>query len=101
MAAMRFDDPPTDGQSHTGALRFRGEECLENTLGFIDGKPDARIAHRNQWLAILGPLRCDGQLTTRVLHRLDAVEHEVHQDLLQLDAICCRRRKLWIELGAD
>jgi hypothetical protein len=40
-AAMRLDDPPTDRQSHAGALRFGGEECVENALGLIDRKPDA------------------------------------------------------------
>src|SRR5258708_15460597 len=59
MAAMRRDDPPTDGQSHARALRFRGVVGLENALSFIDGKPDASIAHRDQWLITLGPLGCD------------------------------------------
>jgi hypothetical protein len=40
-APMRFDDPPTDRQSHAGALRFGGEECVENALGLIDRKPGA------------------------------------------------------------
>ena len=38
-AAMRFDDPPTDRQSHAGALRLGGEECLENALAFVTGSP--------------------------------------------------------------
>src|SRR5271156_3067320 len=63
-AAMRLDDPPTDGQSHTGALRFCGEECVEDAFGFVDRKSFARIPHRNQELTILGPFRCDGQFTT-------------------------------------
>src|SRR5260370_4872497 len=48
MPAMSLDDPSTNGPSHPAASRFRGEECLENALGFIDRKPDARITHRNQ-----------------------------------------------------
>src|SRR5260370_23567123 len=100
-AAMRFDDPPTDRQSHTGTLRLVGEECLENALAFVDGKPGARIAYRNQQLTILAPLRCDGHFTTGVLHRLDAVEHEVHQNLLQLHAIGCGRRQADVEPGPD
>ena len=35
---MRLDDPPTDGQSHPGAMRFCGEECFENAIGLIDRK---------------------------------------------------------------
>jgi hypothetical protein len=99
--AVGRDDPPTNGQSHAGAARFRGEERLENALGIVDRKPYSRITHRNQQLTILGPLRRDGQFAARLLHRLDAVEHEVDQDLLQLNAICCRRRKLRIEVGVD
>src|SRR5271156_5904557 len=100
-AVMRLDDPPTDGQSDTGALRFCGEECVENALGFIDRKPDARITHRNQQLTMLGPLRCYRQFTACISHRVDAVEHEVHQTLLQLAAIRCRPRKARVELRAD
>jgi len=75
---MRLDNPPTDRQSHASALLFGGEERLKNAFHFSDGEADARITHRNQYWTILGPLRCDRQLTARVFHRFDAVEHEVH-----------------------
>ena len=101
MAAMRFDYAPTDRQSHTGALWLGREECLENAFGFVGGKPDAGIAHQNPYLTILAFLRCNGQLTTGVLHRLDGVEHEVHQNLLQLHAIGCGRRQAEVEPGPD
>src|SRR5258705_13430551 len=52
-AAMRFDDPPTDRQSHTGALRLGGEECLEKALALVEREPGARIPYRNQQLNIL------------------------------------------------
>src|ERR1700733_2353601 len=100
-AAMRLDDPPTDGKSHPRALRFCGEECVEDALGLIDGKPDAGITHRNQELTLLDPLRCDGKVTACLSHRLDAVEHQVHQNLLQLNAIRCRPRKPRVEFPAD
>src|SRR5271156_3068087 len=32
-AAMRLDDPPTDGKAHPRALRFCCEECVEDALG--------------------------------------------------------------------
>ena len=32
-AAMRFDDGPADGQSHSSALRLSREECMEDLLG--------------------------------------------------------------------
>ena len=43
--------------------------------------------HRNEELIMLDPLRCDNQFAARLSHGLDAVEHEVHQNLLELDAI--------------
>ncbi len=45
---MRRNDPAADGQSHPGALRFRGKERVENALGRIARKPNAGIAHRDQ-----------------------------------------------------
>jgi hypothetical protein len=98
---MRLDDPPTDRQSHAGSLRLGGEERLENAFGFLSGrKPDARVAHRNQQLAILAPLRRDAEFAAFILHRLDAIEHEVHQHLLQLHAIHCRRWQRRVEIRA-
>src|SRR6266436_7473969 len=69
-AAMRFDDPPTDRQSHAGALRLRGEEGLENTLAIVM-QPGAGISYRNQQLTVVAPFRGDSQFTTRVSHCLD------------------------------
>ena len=40
-ATMRFDNPPADRQSHAGALRFGGEECIEDLVYFFRGKSDA------------------------------------------------------------
>jgi hypothetical protein len=40
-ATMRFDNPPTDRQSHASALRFGGEECIEDLVYFFRGKSDA------------------------------------------------------------
>src|SRR5260221_2744062 len=46
-AAMRLNNPATDGQSYAGSLRFRGEERLENAFGFLSRKPNPRVTHRN------------------------------------------------------
>src|SRR2546423_13750489 len=76
-AAMRFDNLPTDRQSHAGALRFGGEERLENAIGSIRGDSNTRITHGNQQLTIRGLLRSDGQFTAPIFHRLETVEHEI------------------------
>ena len=72
-----------------------------HALGLVIRKADARIAYRDQKPIRLDPGRCDGQFTTGLSHRLDAVEHQVHQNLLQLYAIRCRPEKPPVEFRAD
>jgi hypothetical protein len=50
------------------------------------GSPNS-IADGHLKLLVFRPLRLDGYLTpsVHILHRIDAVEHEVHENLLQLD----------------
>ena len=38
-AAMGLNYPSTDGQPHSGSLRFGGEERLKNAFGFLSWKP--------------------------------------------------------------
>ena len=101
MAAMRLNDPPADAQSHAKPMHFGCEERVEDTLGFVDRESDTRIAHRNHWPTIIASLRRHGQVTARVFHRLDAVQHEVNQYLLQLHTVSYRSGKRRIELRAD
>src|SRR6516162_3223104 len=100
-ATMGLNYPSTDGQPHSGSLRFGGEERLKNAFGFLSWKPCPRVTHRNQQLTIFGPRGRDAQLTALILHCLDAVEHQVHQYLLQLNVIRCRRWKRCIEICSD
>ncbi len=46
-------------------------------------------------------LRSYSELTTRILHCLDTVQHEVHQRLLQLHAICHHSRKFLRKVAAN
>ena len=64
-------------------------------------QPDAGITYRNQQLTVVAHFRGDGQFTTRVSHRLDSVDHEIHQDLLQQYPIRCRRRKPRVYFRTD
>src|ERR1700719_3544991 len=54
--AMGLYDPATDGQSHTGSLRFRGEERLEKAFEVLAGKSNAGVTPRNQQSPVFGPL---------------------------------------------
>src|SRR5467141_4643606 len=101
-AAMRLNDRPTDGQPHTSPVILGRKECLEDLLRLLLRQSHAGIAHRNQQLTVAG-FRLDGEFTsaTRFLHGVDAVEHEIHEDLLQLDTIGHDLGKVLRELGAN
>src|SRR5713101_9675981 len=100
---MRFNDRAADGQTHSGPLRLRRKERLEYLVRLLRGKPYAGIADGHLKLLVFRSLRPDGQLTrsVHVLHRIDAIDHKVHQHLLQLHAISCNRGKLCRQLRPD
>src|SRR6516162_8498387 len=81
--AVRFDNRPTDGQSHAGALRFGGKERLEDLFRLFLVLSHPRIDDRDQNLTILVLLRPDRKFSwsAYTLHGFDAVEHHVHQNL--------------------
>src|SRR5713101_2911941 len=84
-AAMRLDDRTADGQPHTSPVIFGRKECIEDLFRLFRGKSHTGITDRDQQLSIAG-FRPDGKLTSasHSLHGIDAVEHEVHEYLLQL-----------------
>ena len=87
---MRFHNGSADAKSHASAMGFGGKEGIEDLIHLLCRQPDARIADRHHKLLILPSLRLDGELTSArdSLHSIDAVEHEVHENLLQLDTVC-------------
>src|SRR6202040_2491533 len=80
-AAMRLDNGPADRQSHADALSLGGKECIKDLVRLPYGQPPPRIADGDQQPTILGLLRLDYKFASRaqVLHRFDAIEHEVHE----------------------
>src|SRR5258708_2465686 len=82
---MRFNDGAADRQPHTGAVRFGGKERMED-LFLLRGQTPAGIGNRDQQLTILGLLRLDRKFApgVHVLHGINAIEHEVHQQLQQV-----------------
>jgi hypothetical protein len=93
---MRFNDRTDDPQAHAGAVRFGGKERIKNLLLLVRRQAHAGIADRDQHVTILTALRLEGELAgpTHILHRVDAVHHEVHQHLLQLHAISHHLREV-------
>jgi len=100
---MRFDDGPTDGQSHAGALGLGGVEGIKDVFCNVWRQSYAHISYRNQNLSGLVLLRADGKFSTSrdVLHGFDAVEHQVHEYLLQLDTVGDDLGKIVREIGAN
>src|SRR5882724_7677431 len=88
-AAMRLDDRTADGQPHTSPVIFGRKECIEDLFRLLRGKSHTGITDRDQQLSIAG-FRTDGKLTSasHSLHGIDAVEHEVHEYLMQLHTVC-------------
>jgi hypothetical protein len=88
-AAVRFNNGAADPQPHARAVSLGGKERIEELVLLLRRQPRARIADRDQHLTILAALRPDGQhaCSVCILHRFDAVHHQVHQHLLQLHAI--------------
>jgi len=84
-AAMRLDDGTTNGQAHPDAIRLRRIKCIEHLVR-LGAQADARITHRDQQVSTIRAVRLDGNFTcgTQPLYGLDAIEREVHQNLLQL-----------------
>src|SRR5580700_10412164 len=89
MAPMLFDDGAAYRQTNADTTRFRGEERIENLIWEQRRQSNAGIADGHRDLSIFRSLRRYGKLPCPVLvvHCLDAVDHEVHQNLLQLHAI--------------
>ena len=84
-----LDDAETSRQTQAGALPawFRRKECVEYLVGFVQGQPGPCVMNRNVDLAVLTQLRLHRKHAARILHRLDTIEHEVHQYLLQLHPV--------------
>jgi hypothetical protein len=87
---MGIDDGPADRQPHPHSAGLRCVESLENALDMlrIDARPG--IANRDEDAIRLRLLGADQQLSRPRLdraHCFDCVQHQVQDDLLQLNTI--------------
>src|SRR5437588_12101459 len=85
-AAMRLHDGTADGQSHAAALRLGGKERRKDLIHLLRWQPHTRITDRELELTVL-QFRLHRKLSAGVLHGFDAVKHEVHEHLLELDTV--------------
>src|ERR1700739_4620911 len=97
---MRLNDRPADAKPHTGAVCFSRKERIEDILRHLRGEPYARITQRNKNLLALISLRLDGELSCSIdfLHRFDAIDEQIHHNLLQLQTISNDLRQIGCQL---
>ena len=100
-AAVRLDDGLADRQAHAAALRLGGEERIKDLIGFARRQPGAGVVDRNLDLTVLPQLRFDREDAACVAHCFNAVEHQVHQNLLDLDPVSNDAWNIVGEIGAE
>ena len=96
---MAFDDRTADPQPYAGAVGFGGDERIENPIRLVRRQTQAGITDRDQHVTVLTAMRLERELagSIRILHRVDAVDHEVHHYLPQLHAISDHLREVRCE----
>ena len=94
--SMRLDDGAADRQAHSQTLRLGGEEGLEQPLRGGGRDAGAGVAHGDFRHALRGPrLQLDlPAVAARFANGVDGVLHQVHDDLLDLDAVRVDRQRL-------
>jgi len=88
-AAVGLDDRPADREPHARALSLGAEERVKDLVRLLRRNAHSCIRDRNQQLTTSGHQGSDCKLALAlcVLHRLDTVEHEIHENLLQLHSV--------------
>src|SRR3984957_12145363 len=101
---MGINNRTADRQPHPHALWLGGEEGLEEPVRPRRVDPEPQIRSRNKHVAgfvisgsdLYPPLPMRG-----IRHRLDAVHHQIQDDLLKLDSIAHDRTKIGRQGGFD
>src|SRR6202050_1951344 len=88
-ATVGLNDRSADTKSHAGALFLGSKKSVKYLASLVRGKPDAGVFDRYQKLFLAIFLGSKRKLTRAIdgLHCVDAVDHQVHQYLLQLNAV--------------
>src|ERR1700722_448054 len=100
-ATVRLDNRSADAQAHTGSMFFSCKESVEDLAGLVGWQAYARVCDGYQQLLLDVVLGTEGELTRAVdgLHGVDAVDHQVHQYLLELDPVGFNKRVIGCEIG--
>jgi PIN domain len=92
LSAMRFDDRLADCEAHTAALWFGGEEGIEDLVRCSGRQPTPVSLTEISTCPHSSRFRLGREHSADLLRCLDAIEHQVHQYLLQLHPV---RRHFW------
>jgi hypothetical protein len=87
---VRLNDGTADGQSHSHPVGLGGEEGIEQLLHIPRIDAASAVPHFYHQLVVFPLARPDEQFTWTVgngRHGLDAVDHQIHDYLLQLDSV--------------
>src|ERR1700739_1686897 len=89
-ATVGLNDRSADTKSHTGAVFLGCKKSVEYLASLIRRKSDASVFDRHKKLFVAVILGAQRELARAIdgLHCVDAVNHQVHQHLLQLNAVC-------------
>ena len=101
MSSVSFHDRAGDGQPHTRPLWFRRMKGIKNQIRTLRRQPYAGIADGDAEVTLDVHAGSDRQLSSGVLHGLDRIQHQVHEDLLQLHPVCHDVRHVCLNLGAN
>jgi hypothetical protein len=94
MSAVRHHDRPADRQAQAESLWPKGDERLEHGVQLICRNPGTAVRNRDihEFTICCGLEHQAALARAGPFHRVTGIEHEIEEDLLQLDAIAEHRR---------
>src|SRR5580658_6834783 len=100
---MRLNDRAADAKPHARAVGLGGKERVEYLFRQLRWKAYAGITDRNENLLAVSSLRLDEHLSysINIPHRFDAVDDQIHHNLLQLHSIAGDPRKIGRQFSPD
>src|SRR6516162_9086936 len=99
---VSLDDRLADRKSHPRAASLCGEERLENTARILRVDSGSGILHGDENARAILDARCYSKYARTFIdrfHRFDRIRDQVHEDLLQLDAVADDRWNAIVQLG--
>ncbi len=76
-------------------------ERIKNPFGIFRRQSYTGISERDDQLTLGISTRANGQFAFGAFHGLDRVQHQVHENLLKLDAISDDSRRICVDFGMD